>query len=280
LHSLYHLSSYVLHDGKSVVRTQIGCISCLPTFEGLSTESSTSKTNSVCMSPACIHASSEILYNLHSNYAGIDPCTNFEQIACGGWQDRHDIRSDQGEIFVGTLMFESSQTLLRHILEGSTSNELSNRNPAIDEANFAKIKNAYDACMDEEGIKKYRSGPLLDFLNEIEDRYHLNTARMNEAVRTALSPSVSQTTLENYDNSLTDAVLFLMDIGVDALLSFGISVCVLRSQPISLALLTFQSQMIGIPTPLSYLSLRLAESGSLPENIITRRTPLVTMLLS
>jgi endothelin-converting enzyme len=71
-----------------------------------------------CLTPACVHASSEILYNLSPNYKDIDPCTDFAQLTCGGWNDRHDLRPDQGEIFTGTIMAEENQVLLRHILEG------------------------------------------------------------------------------------------------------------------------------------------------------------------
>jgi endothelin-converting enzyme len=71
----------------------------------------------VCLTPACIHASSEILYNLSPQYKSLDPCTDFEELVCGGWRERHDLRPDQGDAFTGTEMSETSQTLLRHILE-------------------------------------------------------------------------------------------------------------------------------------------------------------------
>jgi hypothetical protein len=74
--------------------------------------------SSLCTTPECIHASSEILYNLSPNYRSIDPCSdNLEEMICGGWRERHDLRPDQGDAFTGTTMAESSQTLLRHILE-------------------------------------------------------------------------------------------------------------------------------------------------------------------
>jgi endothelin-converting enzyme len=69
------------------------------------------------MTPACIHASSEILYNLSPNYKNINPCDNFEELVCSGWDERHDLRPDQGDAFTGTIMSENSQMLLRHILE-------------------------------------------------------------------------------------------------------------------------------------------------------------------
>jgi endothelin-converting enzyme len=64
-----------------------------------------------------VHAASEILYNLSPNYKELDPCTDFEELVCGGWRDRHDLRPDQGDAFTGTIMNENSELLLRHILE-------------------------------------------------------------------------------------------------------------------------------------------------------------------
>lgn len=70
-----------------------------------------------CLTPACVHASSELLYNLSPDYKNIDACTDFEEMVCGGWRDRHDLRPDQGDAFTGTIMSETSEMLLRHILE-------------------------------------------------------------------------------------------------------------------------------------------------------------------
>ena len=72
---------------------------------------------SVCSTPACVHAASEILYNLSPDYQTLDACTDFERLVCEGWDSRHDLRPDQGDAFTSTIMSESSQMLLRHILE-------------------------------------------------------------------------------------------------------------------------------------------------------------------
>jgi len=175
------------------------------------------------MSPECIHASSEILYNLHPSYSGIDPCTDFEQFACGGWQERHDIRSDQGETSVAIEMTEKAQTLLRHILEASSSfqTEKSSSESSIDDENFTKLKDAYDACMDERSIKSVGSAPLQSILNQVRDIYQPRTTQREEAL--AIAASLSLPT----DKNLTRAILLLLDIGVEALLSFSISVSIL-----------------------------------------------------
>ena len=122
---------------------------------------------SVCETPECVHAASEILYNLDPNYAEIDPCTNFDQYVCGGWRERHDMRPDQGAIFAGTYMSEEAQSKLRHILESPKASD-----PA-DSKNFDKLKAAYAACMDETTVNKRGTKPLQDLLSGLDNVYSL-----------------------------------------------------------------------------------------------------------
>ena len=69
------------------------------------------RNHDVCTEPACIHAASEILYNLSPNYVDIDPCTNFDTFVCAGWDDRHDLRPDQGGRFHFETRTESKNLL-------------------------------------------------------------------------------------------------------------------------------------------------------------------------
>jgi endothelin-converting enzyme len=154
-----------------------------------------------CDSPQCIHAASEILNNLDPNYAEIDPCTNFDQYVCGGWRELHDMRSDQGSIFAGTIMEENAQTRLRHILEQSKAPDSS------DEQNFRKLKTAYDACLDESTVRNRGSKPLDEMLAELQSIY----------------PTKSGLVSGTQDH-LTSAILYLMKSGVEALVSSGVTV--------------------------------------------------------
>ncbi|PKX88500.1 M13 family metallopeptidase [Aspergillus novofumigatus IBT 16806] len=151
----------------------------------------------LCESPECVHAASEILYSLDPNYAEIDPCEDFEQYVCGGWRERHDLRPDQGSMFTGTLMAEAAQMRLRHILESTSAPE------AADEENFRKLKSAYNACLDEAAISKRGSEPLDALLAQFEDIYSAESAAVGS------------------DVNITDAVLFLMNSGVTALVEMG-----------------------------------------------------------
>ncbi|KAJ4350539.1 hypothetical protein N0V95_004645 [Ascochyta clinopodiicola] len=135
----------------------------------------------LCLTPACVHAASEILYNLSPNYKELDPCNDFEELVCGGWRDRHDLRADQGDAFTGTIMSENSELLLRHILEAPypkdsqhsyfSPMQLQTTQKSVDEENFNKMKAVYDACLDEDKIKGLGAEPLLRVLEEIKQAY-------------------------------------------------------------------------------------------------------------
>jgi endothelin-converting enzyme len=155
------------------------------------------------LEPECIHAASEILYNLDPHYEDIDPCDDFEQYACGGWRDRHDMRPDQGSIFAGTIMAENAQVQLRHILEAPDTSE-GDKLSSADKKSFQKLKSAYDSCTDTETLKKRGSKPLNDLLDQIETIYpvHGKCSKTN----------------------LSDAVAFLIQSGVSALTELSVSV--------------------------------------------------------
>ncbi|KAF2660421.1 endothelin-converting enzyme [Lophiostoma macrostomum CBS 122681] len=191
----------------------------LPDAQGIPYHEPTRKYHEpkTCLTPACIHASSEILYNLSPDREDIDACTDFEELVCGGWKDRHDLRPDQGHTFTGIIMSENSQTLLRHILEAPypkdsehsyfSPMQLSTSAKSEDEQNFDKMKAVYEACLDEDVIKKAGTAPLLGVLDDIVKLFPISS---REEMVTADDTS-----------SIKDTVLYLSKLGIAALLSMG-----------------------------------------------------------
>ena len=152
-----------------------------------------------CTSPACIHAASDLLYSLSPRYKDLDPCTQFDVLACEGFEELHDLRPDQGDMFRGTLMSEAGEITLRHILETDVSNI-----DAADRENFAKLKADYDACMDEATILSKGLGPLKVVVEGIKSLY--------------LGLPLSA------DHGLAPVYTYLIGVGVDTLISIGVGV--------------------------------------------------------
>ena len=115
---------------------------------------------------------------------------DFDEFVCAGWREQHDLRPDQGSMFAGNIMAEKAQTRLRHILESGDN---------IQEENFYKLKAAYDACLNESLLKERGSKPLEVVLHRLGEIY-------------------------SRDGGLTDSLLYLIDLGVDALVSAYTSV--------------------------------------------------------
>jgi len=110
------------------------------------------------------------------------------------------MRADQGSVFAGTMMEEAAQSRLRHILERSEA-------PQDDIENFNKLKDAYSACLDESTIRERGIKPLVEVLAKLQSIY----------------PADNETTLGTEDH-ITDAVLFLIQSNVEALVSPSVSV--------------------------------------------------------
>ena len=159
-------------------------------------------------------------------YHTIDPCHDFDQFVCEGWQDKHDLRADQGAAFTGTIMAEESQLLLRHLLESPYS--VDEYKIEIDSSAkrdiFEKLQTAYNACMDEEVIKSAGSAPLLDILRKVEELFP--AARPD----TDFSPSPSFMNMDQKgllledEDRLSKTLTYLTSIGMNPLISFYVTV--------------------------------------------------------
>lgn len=179
------------------------------------------KKISTCQSAECVHAASEILYNLDPNHAQLDACTQFDQMVCGGWEQRHDLRPDQGDMFTGTIMAENSKTILRHILEQTSLPSLSSQ---ADQDNFQKLKDDYDSCMNEKELQEIGLRPLQVVVNQIKTSF----STMIDPKERAAFPRLETTSQKgvNFDgtNQLTDTLLFLMKLDIGAFLTFDVQV--------------------------------------------------------
>ncbi|RKF76155.1 Endothelin-converting enzyme 1 [Golovinomyces cichoracearum] len=201
-----------------------------------------SSESKLCTTEACIHASSEILYNLSPNYKNIDPCLNFEELVCGGWSDRHDLRPDQGDAFTGSLMDDNTKLILKHVLETPYQNvskvlslESSPNARSADKEIFNKIKTAYDVCMNISTIRNQGIKPLVEVIRQIIDLFPVTESdiRKNE-------PLTASDEME-----LSEALIFLQKLGIDSLLLLGPTAD--DKNPDTVVIQAFPPLNIGLP---------------------------------
>ncbi|KAL5598904.1 hypothetical protein BROUX41_003775 [Berkeleyomyces rouxiae] len=136
-------------------------------------EAETSPASEYCTTPACQRIATELKQNLAHNYQKFNPCTDFEEMVCGGWREVHDIRDDQRRIDTMSLIKDRVAEITREIVEGPLPADIDPESQ--DAQNFYKMKTAYDACMNTEAIFKLGIEPLkaklemLDSATTIED---------------------------------------------------------------------------------------------------------------
>ena len=145
---------------------------------------------------------------------------------CEGWDIEHDLREDQADVFTGTIMHENSQILLRHILEAPFPKTVSKANSVVsaDEENFDKMKAAYRSCMDESTIKAQQSLPLIGLLKRVEDLFPARKPYLTDVAYLYDSAQQQVTTLPKGKELLSGALTYLMNLGIDALVSFSVDV--------------------------------------------------------
>lgn len=181
---------------------------------------------SICLTPPCVQAAYSILDNMSPNSQHIDPCENFDQYVCEGFNDKHDLRPDQGARHTASVMEEESERLLRHVLESPYEPEYraSSLDVNADRAIFDKLQDGYVACMDETRLKEVRSKPLLQVLNKIAKLYpQLEDDKSSEGLNVSNSAEQSPLVIKDA-NDITRTVTYLTDIGVNNLILLSIGV--------------------------------------------------------
>jgi endothelin-converting enzyme len=75
---------------------------------------------------------------------------------------------------------------------------------SVDEENFDKLKDAYNACMDEDMIKEVGVAPLLDLLNKTKSTF-----------------SAEKASASSSNSGLSTTILYLEHLGIAGLVSLG-----------------------------------------------------------
>jgi endothelin-converting enzyme len=132
--------------------------------------------------------------------------------------------------------------------------QLSTSAKSEDEQNFDKMKAVYDACLDEDVIKKAGTDPLLGVLEDIVKLFPVSGT---DALVTV-----------NDEASIKDTVLYLSKLGITALLSTGTGAD--DTDPDSVIVAVSAPYRIGLPAKERYLDYKLLRQY---ESVITEVLP-------
>ncbi|KAI9277396.1 hypothetical protein BY458DRAFT_567613 [Sporodiniella umbellata] len=153
----------------------------------------------VCTSQACQTAAKMIMNDMDLN---VNPCDDFYQYSCvGTFTDAHNRNLDS----LQTLLQGNYQDLLSGHIDPSF---LDSKERVQDEKNFGKLKQFYNACMDQSAIDALGPTPIFPYINRVFTS--LGYSPQQEEQR--LGPE--------HVRVLTDTVIEMTGQGVSNLVSF------------------------------------------------------------
>ncbi|KAI1143296.1 Metalloprotease [Hypoxylon sp. FL0543] len=130
-------------------------------------------SNSICLSQPCIQTASTIFSRFSPDFQKIDPCTNFEEMVCGGLRENNVIAPWESSYSEPTILADANYILMKNILE--TPSNRSWGSPA-DDKNFEKLVAEYNSCMNETAISERGVEPLVAFLGNITENFPVSAA--------------------------------------------------------------------------------------------------------
>lgn len=136
-----------------------------------------SDQSETCNTPGCISAAHSLIENMDSS---ADPCEDFYQYACGGFEKRVRIPDDQSSRSQFAIIDDELEEQLRDILEANDTTD--------DSIVFKQAKDQYMACMDLAKLEEIGLKPLKDMLKKfggwpvLEDNWDESNFKWEELI--------------------------------------------------------------------------------------------------
>ncbi|XP_022110747.1 endothelin-converting enzyme homolog [Acanthaster planci] len=109
-----------------------------------------------CVSAQCNESAILVQSSVDSSQ---DPCQNFFDYACGGWNKRQVIPGDKLRVSILSQLHDDLQEKLRGLIE---------RDPQLNEpASFSQVRKYYNACLDQDTINSLGATPLINVLDSV-----------------------------------------------------------------------------------------------------------------
>lgn len=111
-------------------------------------------TPTVCTTESCVQLAALVLSNMNQ---GIDPCEDFYNFSCGGWEATHTIPQGYGSYSIFEQLRDLNQILLRKVLSRGDDSGV--------EA-VKKMHTLYQSCVDTDTIDEKGAEPIIKLIQE------------------------------------------------------------------------------------------------------------------
>ncbi|XP_038077856.1 neprilysin-4-like [Patiria miniata] len=109
-----------------------------------------------CTTKQCYDSAYAYLSNMNQS---VNPCDNFFEYACGGWNQRHTVPEDQTKVSIFSSLRDDLRDKLKVLFE---------RSPIAGEpSSYHIIRNDYQSCEDLDTINELGAKPLTDVLTSL-----------------------------------------------------------------------------------------------------------------
>ncbi|CAB3992487.1 endothelin-converting enzyme homolog isoform X1, partial [Paramuricea clavata] len=189
----------------------VACIVLLVCFIVLKrTENSASPADGICNSLGCISNVAEIISSM--NFSA-DPCDNFYNYACGGWERDNDIPDTESSWGQFDILNLANDNVLKKLVKDPKTKLIYKDNAAVQ-----KAFKYYETCMNRSRINDQGAQPLIDLIADYhswnvtgngtwrEESWNFTTAMIAIQRKWYANPFFAISTGADYYNSTVNVI--------------------------------------------------------------------------
>ncbi|GJJ72078.1 hypothetical protein EMPS_04435 [Entomortierella parvispora] len=187
----------------------------------------------VCTTEQCVLTAADILRDMNIQ---ADPCQDFSEFACGGFNSRFEIPPDQSSYDNFNILHDETRRIVRSIVDANSATApKAAAGDAVSKDNIAKFQGLYNSCMDQERLTQIGRSPLVDELQTVFNLFPVPDSSLKTQNQGAMADGGDNQQGESEEDNfivstaavdktaLTNTLAYLNKMGIDSLISFSVS---------------------------------------------------------
>ncbi|KAF9305210.1 hypothetical protein BGZ74_010989 [Mortierella antarctica] len=162
----------------------------------LTTAAPIAPVSGMCSTPHCLQTASNILNDMQ---ASVDPCVDFSQFTCGGYNTREKLLpGEKKNGYLVTIDQQNIDVIRSIVTRNDPKSPVIAKGDATSQRNLNKLQSYYGACMDNSRLTKVGRKPLQDEIKKLAVLFPVPSTppTHTNGTRTVLSP-VNRLALSN-----------------------------------------------------------------------------------